>query len=276
MLTAGDEEPVRRGAQAACRDAEHDAGAEPRRRARPLDRGSGRDDARAGRADVPAARDREVRRALRDPQGAHRGRGRTWPSGRAPAGSRAPTSTSRSGSHDALEAALGAARLPGRGARSRRPRRRSGCARHRSTSSRPFTCRPSTSIAAQPSTSRTTRTATGVSAGWSWSGSSGATPRPGCRSRRASSPTTCRRCSSSPRSHRRQARRCSATSACRSSSSAPGCTSSAVPTPTCWTPVVAALPRPTRAQVAAARRLAEEGPPTELVGLEPFAAGAAS
>jgi nitrate reductase delta subunit len=40
--------------------------------------------------------------------------------------------------------------------------------------------------------------------------------------------------------------------------------------------VVAALPRPTRAQVAAARRLAEEGPPTELVGLEPFAAGAAS
>ncbi len=40
--------------------------------------------------------------------------------------------------------------------------------------------------------------------------------------------------------------------------------------------VVAALPRPTRAQVAAARRLAEEGPPTELVGLEPFTAGAAS
>jgi nitrate reductase delta subunit len=40
--------------------------------------------------------------------------------------------------------------------------------------------------------------------------------------------------------------------------------------------VVAALPRPTKAQVAAARRLAAEGPPTELVGLEPFAAGAAS
>jgi nitrate reductase delta subunit len=40
--------------------------------------------------------------------------------------------------------------------------------------------------------------------------------------------------------------------------------------------VVAALPRTTRAQVAAARRLAAEGPPTELVGLEPFAAGATS
>jgi nitrate reductase delta subunit len=40
--------------------------------------------------------------------------------------------------------------------------------------------------------------------------------------------------------------------------------------------VVAGLPRPTRAQLAAARRIAEEGPPTELVGLEPFAAGAAS
>jgi nitrate reductase delta subunit len=37
-----------------------------------------------------------------------------------------------------------------------------------------------------------------------------------------------------------------------------------------------ALPRPTRAQIAAARKLAEEGPPTELVGLEPFAAEAAS
>ena len=36
--------------------------------------------------------------------------------------------------------------------------------------------------------------------------------------------------------------------------------------------VAHALPRPTRAQIAAARRLAEEGPPTELVGLEPFAA----
>jgi nitrate reductase molybdenum cofactor assembly chaperone NarJ/NarW len=40
--------------------------------------------------------------------------------------------------------------------------------------------------------------------------------------------------------------------------------------------VVAALPRPTKAQVAAARRLAAEGPPTELVGLEPFAVGATS
>ena len=37
-----------------------------------------------------------------------------------------------------------------------------------------------------------------------------------------------------------------------------------------------ALPRPTRAQLAAACRLAAEGPPTELVGLEPFAAGVAS
>ncbi len=34
----------------------------------------------------------------------------------------------------------------------------------------------------------------------------------------------------------------------------------------------AVLPRPTRAQRAAAHRLALEGPPTELVGLEPFAA----
>ena len=40
--------------------------------------------------------------------------------------------------------------------------------------------------------------------------------------------------------------------------------------------VLTRLPKPTKAQVAAARRLAEEGPPTELVGLEPFAAGAAS
>jgi nitrate reductase molybdenum cofactor assembly chaperone NarJ/NarW len=36
--------------------------------------------------------------------------------------------------------------------------------------------------------------------------------------------------------------------------------------------LVAALPRATRAQVARARRAAEEGPPTELVGLEPFGA----
>jgi nitrate reductase delta subunit len=40
--------------------------------------------------------------------------------------------------------------------------------------------------------------------------------------------------------------------------------------------VVAALPRRTRGQVEAARRLADEGPPAELVGLEPFVAGAAS
>lgn len=40
--------------------------------------------------------------------------------------------------------------------------------------------------------------------------------------------------------------------------------------------VADALPKPTRAQVAAARRLAQEGPPTELVGLEPFTAGVAS
>ena len=40
--------------------------------------------------------------------------------------------------------------------------------------------------------------------------------------------------------------------------------------------IVRALPKPTRAQIAAARRLAQEGPPTELVGLEPFAAGVAS
>ena len=36
--------------------------------------------------------------------------------------------------------------------------------------------------------------------------------------------------------------------------------------------LVAALPKRTKAQAEAARRLAEEGPPTELVGLEPFAA----
>jgi nitrate reductase delta subunit len=39
--------------------------------------------------------------------------------------------------------------------------------------------------------------------------------------------------------------------------------------------LVDALPRATRAQLAAARRVAEEGPPTELVGLEPFSAEAA-
>lgn len=37
-----------------------------------------------------------------------------------------------------------------------------------------------------------------------------------------------------------------------------------------------ALPRPTRKQLEAARRIAAEGPPTELVGLEAFAAGVAS
>lgn len=40
--------------------------------------------------------------------------------------------------------------------------------------------------------------------------------------------------------------------------------------------LVDALPRPTKEQLAAARRLAEEGPPAELVGLEAFAAGASS
>jgi nitrate reductase delta subunit len=40
--------------------------------------------------------------------------------------------------------------------------------------------------------------------------------------------------------------------------------------------LVDALPKPTKEQIAAARRLAAEGPPAELVGLEPFAAGAAS
>ena len=40
--------------------------------------------------------------------------------------------------------------------------------------------------------------------------------------------------------------------------------------------LVAALPKPTRAQLAAAQRLAEEGPPEELVGLEPFTAEVAS
>lgn len=40
--------------------------------------------------------------------------------------------------------------------------------------------------------------------------------------------------------------------------------------------LVDALPKRTSAQIDAARRLAEEGPPTELVGLEPFTAGAAS
>jgi nitrate reductase delta subunit len=38
--------------------------------------------------------------------------------------------------------------------------------------------------------------------------------------------------------------------------------------------LVGALPRRTKAQVDAARRLAEAGPPAELVGLEPFAAEA--
>ena len=40
--------------------------------------------------------------------------------------------------------------------------------------------------------------------------------------------------------------------------------------------LVGALPKPTKAQLAAAHRLAGEGPPGELVGLEPFAATAAS
>ena len=39
--------------------------------------------------------------------------------------------------------------------------------------------------------------------------------------------------------------------------------------------LVTDLPKPTKAQVAAAQRLATEGPPTELVGLEPFTAEAA-
>ena len=39
--------------------------------------------------------------------------------------------------------------------------------------------------------------------------------------------------------------------------------------------LVTELPKPTKAQVAAAQRLANEGPPTELVGLEPFAAESA-
>jgi nitrate reductase delta subunit len=38
--------------------------------------------------------------------------------------------------------------------------------------------------------------------------------------------------------------------------------------------LVAALPKRTKAQAAAARRLAHDGPPGELVGLEPFAAEA--
>jgi nitrate reductase molybdenum cofactor assembly chaperone NarJ/NarW len=36
--------------------------------------------------------------------------------------------------------------------------------------------------------------------------------------------------------------------------------------------LVGALPKPTRAQIEAARRLAADGPPAELVGLEPFGA----
>ena len=40
--------------------------------------------------------------------------------------------------------------------------------------------------------------------------------------------------------------------------------------------LAAALPKPKREQLAAARRLADEGPPTELVGLEPYPIGASS
>jgi nitrate reductase delta subunit len=40
--------------------------------------------------------------------------------------------------------------------------------------------------------------------------------------------------------------------------------------------LVGALPRRTRAQTEAARRLADQGPPSELVGLGPFVAGAPS
>jgi nitrate reductase delta subunit len=38
--------------------------------------------------------------------------------------------------------------------------------------------------------------------------------------------------------------------------------------------IVDDLPKPTKAQIDAALRLADEGPPTELVGLEPFTPGA--
>ena len=38
--------------------------------------------------------------------------------------------------------------------------------------------------------------------------------------------------------------------------------------------VVAALPKPTKAQLATAHKLADEGPPAELVGMEPFTAAA--
>ncbi len=50
------------------------------------------------------------------------------------------------------------------------------------------------------------------------------------------------------------------------------CTRSRARTPTCWTRLSTTLPKPTKAQVDAARRLADQGPPTELVGLEPFTA----
>lgn len=40
--------------------------------------------------------------------------------------------------------------------------------------------------------------------------------------------------------------------------------------------LVASLPRLKRGQVAAARRLAEDGPPSELVGLEPYPVGAST
>jgi nitrate reductase delta subunit len=38
--------------------------------------------------------------------------------------------------------------------------------------------------------------------------------------------------------------------------------------------LVAALPKPTKAQLEAAHKLADEGPPAELVGMEPFTAAA--
>ena len=98
LLTAGDEEPVRLALKrlAAMRAfmREQTLGGEPdpavaaRCGLEPAD----------GRAAVPAARDREVRRALRHPEGARRGRRATWASARAPAASPArPADASRRG-----------------------------------------------------------------------------------------------------------------------------------------------------------------------------------
>ena len=198
--------------------------------------------------------------------------------------------SSTSGGAREREAPRRPARLPGRGARSRRsrscakplrelPRARAPCARARPRGARcdparraspRATSRRSTSTAGAGSTSRTTPTATGGSAGSSSCGSSAATPRRGSRSRAPSSRTTFRSLlefavaaagggdgSCSRRSGRRS-------SSIRAALHDRGSLYAGVLDALCQ--ALRARPRDSWTRRA---RLAEEGPPAELVGLEP-------